>query len=781
MKKPRSFHQLPTAGLLRTVALIVAVLTLAVWQTTEPASAAPYAIEPPPGWVQSVPLPDAPTADSQSGLAFLLGDYQYRVGSKTVERYYRHVKRVMSTSGLKRISQLSFEFEPSYQRLVIHHLQIQRGAETINALRPGEIKIIQKEADLDQQLYNGLLSALIILNDVRVGDTVDYAYSVVGDNPVLGGRYADSFRLATYEPVQRLRFRLLWPSNRTLHYRTQNREVQPVMTPLAGEAQYLWEQENVKAVEFAAQSPKWFDPLPTLYLSEFGSWQEVVRWALPLYRVQRPLAPQLARQIEQWRAASDQVEERVRAALRFVQDDVRYMGIEMGPNSHQPTPPPLVLQRRFGDCKDKSLLLLTVLSELGVTAYPALINTEAKWQLDKWEPSPYAFDHVIVQATVGDKTYWFDPTISFQRGSLSERYNPDYQRALVVREGNADLETIPQEMSSEPTTIINETYRVNSDGSATRTLVSTYRRADADGMRHLLDDQTPQEYGKAKLDYYAESEMNIEAEGVPSVTDDQEANRLVLTEQYRLPSFWQDGVHHVYSDAIYNQLQTPDSSQRDAPQAIAHPVNIQQVIELRLPQRVPVANDSGTLEDDVLRFRYQVENSGNLVRLHCELQTRKDHVPAAALARHTALLERIGDSLSLTLYRDGARTSARRGTNWTTILVYSLVFGPFLVFGLLKFVQSRRAQGRQTEFKKKFAVAPGEVPETAIELPDGQELSSHLAALTCPCGTPYYEAGDRFEQASGIFDGRRLLVVGLKCATCRNQRDVYFMPPQPSA
>ena len=51
--------------------------------------------------------------------------------------------------------------------------------------------------------------------------------------------------------------------------------------------------------------------------------------------------------------------------------------------------------------KDKSLLLSSILNELGIEAFPALVNTEAQTELARELPSPLAFDHCIVLGFVG--------------------------------------------------------------------------------------------------------------------------------------------------------------------------------------------------------------------------------------------------------------------------------------------------------------------------------------------------------------------------------------------
>jgi transglutaminase-like putative cysteine protease len=82
-----------------------------------------------------------------------------------------------------------------------------------------------------------------------------------------------------------------------------------------------------------------------------------------------------------FKAADD--EEYILEAIRFVQDEVRYLGVETGINTHKPYPPSQILAQRFGDCKDKSLLLTTLLQARNIEAYPVLVNTSLKQSLDE--------------------------------------------------------------------------------------------------------------------------------------------------------------------------------------------------------------------------------------------------------------------------------------------------------------------------------------------------------------------------------------------------------------
>jgi hypothetical protein len=171
---------------------------------------ATFSVRPPPSWVLPAPALNASFPQTANGgILHLVEDYQRRVSGGPTERYTHQVLKILSTGGLEKASQIKLEFEPSYEQLVIHHIVIRRGDRTIDALKPAEIRFVQQETDLDEQEYNGQFSALVFLSDVRVGDVLDYAYAINGDNPVLKGRYADVARLSRDSPVQKLRWRLL--------------------------------------------------------------------------------------------------------------------------------------------------------------------------------------------------------------------------------------------------------------------------------------------------------------------------------------------------------------------------------------------------------------------------------------------------------------------------------------------------------------------------------------------------------------------------------------------
>ncbi|HZT59715.1 MAG TPA: DUF3857 domain-containing transglutaminase family protein [Pyrinomonadaceae bacterium] len=754
---------------------MVTLAALLVVAASSVAQAKPsFKVQPPPAWVQPVaaPQPDGggQAKDAESGVRFLLDDRQTRVSGKGVEGYYHFVELVSTAAAVEKVSQLQLDFEPSFQSLVIHHIQIVRAGQTINVLRPSEIRIIEQEGELDQRLFNGTLSAVAFLDDVRPGDLLDYAYSVNGDNPVLAGNYADALPLAENDPVDYLHARLLWPTARKLFVKPQQTDVQPAVRALGGETEYVWERRDVPAVETEDSTPTWFDPAPSVQLSEFETWADVARWAAPLYEV-KTLSPALKSQIEEWRKLPTP-EARLLAARRFVQDEIRYLGIELGPYSHTPTQPSKVFERRFGDCKDKSLLLATILNALGIKAHTALVNTDARHALDDWQPSPYDFDHVIVEAELDGKTYWIDATISYQRGTLATYYAPDYERALVMRPDADALTVIPHTPSPTPTTSVLDEYRVKSfDAPVAFKVTTTYRGIDADAVRYQLASKSRKDFAKDSLNYYAGHDRSIQGDGLPDITDDEEANVITTVEHYTIPNFWKESAHEFLAPRVGDQLDKPNVSRRSMPLAVTFPASVEETVEIHLPRAQSVTTGDETVEDEAMLFTAQASAENNVIRLRYTVRAKQDSVAAANVEQHLAAVDRARDLASYDL-KQGSPAAPSPFFETARDAFYLLVFILALLFfrGWLK----RRRAARLTAevLPVRLPVRPGAKPETAIRLREETEINRFITDVRCPgCGRR--ACGESARQGL-IYDEQRLVVVQLECERCRNSQDFYF-------
>lgn len=617
-----------------------------------------YTIAPAPGWVKPAHIPAGDKMKQQNnsnGEAFLLVDFQWQVNEGQQSQYRHLVTKALNTTGVAEVSQISIDFDPIYETLVLHTINIQRDGRIIDRIDRTQINLIQREEDLDYQIYDGSRTLNMFIDDIRTGDIVEYSYTIKGSNPVFSGHFAETLNMQWNVPVGRLHYRVLWSSPRSLYISNENTDIEPTKGSSGQYTEYVWTRDNINEVIIDSNIPDWFDPYPAVYLSDFASWDEVTDWAWPLYRpiTNTPVQQALIAAILE---NSTTPEERVLAALRFVQDEVRYLGIEMGERSHKPNTPDAVIEQRFGDCKDKSRLLVSLLQGLGIEASTALVNTYSDLKAKNPLPTPTLFDHAIVLVRVDGKNYWLDPTRNYQSGNLDALYQPDYDYALVISEHSTGLTNASDDVSARHTKVVNETFnfRDATDKPVTYNITSHFERYYADSQRQHFSETNPVELQQSYLNYMAHYFSDIELADEIRITDDNKLNRLTVNERYLITDIWHksdDGLYIFVNFEPYlidDHVKTVEAPIRTMPYAVTHPVRYQHTTRILLPEGTHFDNELNTIEDKAFRFTKKVEFSDDVLTLDYVYESLSDHVEPQYIQSHK---NNIRKALDLAIYQ----------------------------------------------------------------------------------------------------------------------------------
>jgi len=509
-----------------------------------------------------------------------------RQGRHTIYRDF--VFQPLTQTGLADASKYQIGFLPDFQSLTIHRVEVRRDGAWSTRLKPGAITLARRETDFESDMSTGEVSALIVLDDVRVGDVVRISYSVDGANPVLAGLDTDVATFGGSSPLLRERMRLLFDSDaRPVVVRDPRIPSEHVQDSAAGKSIAI-EQGDLKPVAQEGSYPDWFIPSPRVIVAAQRSWKDVALWARDLYPAPKPLPDDLEELIRQWSKLPDQ-ESRIVHALETVQDQVRYFGVEIGESSHRPAEPADVWRKRAGDCKDKARLLVAILTRMGVAAEPALVSSRGGRWVDDQPPSASAFDHVIVRVHLGARMLWLDPTRSGQRGSLDDHAVSDFGGALPIAEGVDRLTHVTQTAGALSRWQVDEHYRLDADGQRAQMVVTTdVSGVAAESLRNRLANTDRDTLQKDYRDYYAKRFKQVSVADPIQVRDDPAKNTIDVVETYQIEDPLIDlegGLRglETEADTIENFVRQPEGSSNHYPVALNHPVQIEQRIELDLP------------------------------------------------------------------------------------------------------------------------------------------------------------------------------------------------------
>jgi hypothetical protein len=356
---------------------------------------------------------------------------------------------------------------------------------------------------------------------------------------------------------------------------------------------------------------------------------------------------------------------------------VRYLGLEFGVNSHRPTPPGTVFERRFGDCKDKTYLLCAVLQALDIEAAPALVHTGYRARVAERLPSPYAFDHVVARVRLGDREAWVDPTRSHQRGPLSARWFPDFGRALIVDASTVALTTIPPATKGLPKTTVQETFTIRGPKDAVEMrIVTTTEGADAETMRAMLASSPLDEISRSYLNFYARHYPRIEVSQELRVIDTPESNILKIFEQYRIEEFWSlsDDERAFTADfypwTLAAVVAGPSTHRRSMPLAIAHPLRQSVRTEVKLPELWPVVEEPVTFATPAGRTSIRRRMTGTTLSMEFDHVSLASEIGVAEVPEYLDTLERIDESFGYQLtWQNPDGPAALFQPNWSILML----------------------------------------------------------------------------------------------------------------
>jgi len=625
---------------LSALLLILGAFILPAWAATKVQTAGlQYQIDKTPAWVEKLPNPTSmPAAQQNAGsIQTLLSDTQVNLLGPKPMTYFHGKNVAQERSGLESVSSIRISFNPRYETLTLHELAVVRDGKRIDRLKSARIDLAQRERLLEEGIYDEDVEAIVALADVRVGDAVEYGYSIAGENPIFAGRHASFYPLNRDQAVARLAVRIRYPASRKLNYGLYRSELPVAETLEHGVKTLRLDAEGLAPVRTEQVVPAWFGMYPWLQVTEYGSWEEVGAWARGLYEIPTDLSPEIEAVLDKLKDQAQTPEELTAMTLAWVQNEIRYYSIAVGTSSHRPNHPNLTARQRFGDCKDKSLLLSAMLQRLGIRAEPALVSAQVRRRVADFLPTPTAFDHVIVRVQLGGQTYWLDGTRTYQGRSLAKLGFTPFGKALAVTgTPPRDLVDVVAPAVSRSGSEITETFRVVKYGEPTTMLLrQKYYGSGAEWFRSQVAANGIRRAMEALQSDYARDFPNVALSGEATVADDPLGNSVSVEQAFSIPQLFsyeagRAKMSSVYARSMVPWLRFPGSAERRFPLALPFPEAFGHSVVVETPNKVPLPSPPPeNWQDRHLALSNRITVDGSRVTFSYGARVLQDHVAAA--------------------------------------------------------------------------------------------------------------------------------------------------------
>ena len=516
---------LSTRGGATPLCIAVALLAAAPERSAASAEAAPW--EGPAFSATPAALLEAArkvSAPAGAEVSVLFDESHYRFEADGREAFWlRRVFKVNSAAGATSWGTVALGWAPWYQDKPTLRARVVTPDGKTHELDPKTIEIVAEDQS-DDQVLSDRREVRAPLPAMTTGAVVEELFEVVDQSPQFRAGLVEVQPLGLHDVrIERQRVVISAPASlalKTAVYLSPG--LHPTETRRGADVELTFDVGPLDPVE--PQPHGW--PLdrparPGIGMSTGASWADVAAGYAKLVDPQRApdgAVKSVVHEVLTTKPAADggakpaagktanreeQRRDTIARILARVQRDVRYTGVELGSASIVPRTPGEVLTRRYGDCKDKALLLAALLGEAGIEARVALLRAGTANDVDPSLPGFGMFNHAIVFVP-GPKPLWIDATAQFvPLGTLPR--GDQGRLALVVDRGTRALLRTPIATPEENKIVETRELQLSDLGKARLVETTDAWGAPAERYRSYYADADPKKVNEGLEKYVRET------------------------------------------------------------------------------------------------------------------------------------------------------------------------------------------------------------------------------------------------------------------------------------
>lgn len=316
-----------------------------------------------------------------------------------------------------------------------------------------------------------------------------------------------------YMSVQSCKLTVVSPSSNPLHYKMFNYRGEPTITEEKDNKVYTWEVKDMPAVEYEYAAPSWRELTTSVFLAtekftigdyegSNASWKDFGRFVYDLKKDRDVLPEDVKKKVHELTDGVTDPKEKVRKLYAYMQQNTRYISIQLGVGGWQPFDANFVASKKYGDCKALSNYMYSLLKEAGIKSVYTCITSSSNDNYLLTDLPSSQFNHIILFVPDGKDTTWLECTsqtlsAGYIGGGTGNRF------ALAVDENGGTLVRTPKYGKEENLQLRHITATIDETGMLKAAIQTKYMAEQQDKLHYVttgLSRDKLMEYLKENID-----------------------------------------------------------------------------------------------------------------------------------------------------------------------------------------------------------------------------------------------------------------------------------------
>ena len=321
------------------------------------------------------------------------------------EKHYYSI-RINDRDAARDYGRIAIRYDDFYTN---HKLDYARVLTPNGKIKSVEVDAIKKAGiRSSQDFYDDLSEISFSLPHVEPGSIIEFQFTKSTKNlaietlnsdfsrphwfqPMVG---ADGWRA---DPVRNFEYSRITPEGKTFVNKVYGEfSIRPEITQKGGANIATWKWSDVPEVILESEMQPLYEVSPSIYGVSQDDWSVVDSWFWN--KIQPKIdqkSPELNAIVTSLLISDSSEIEKIKKVYEYVQSNIRYVYAHVGRGGYDPHAPVRTLREKYGDCKDQTVLVLSLLNAIGIEAFPLLVETPRGGRSDIELPG-LIFDHVMV-------------------------------------------------------------------------------------------------------------------------------------------------------------------------------------------------------------------------------------------------------------------------------------------------------------------------------------------------------------------------------------------------